>query len=255
MHAFPTDYDQYAATYAWTRWAVPWVVEPLARVVDGLPSGAAVLDVGCGTGNYARALSEHRADIVCAGFDISKPMLREAAARPSRARFVVGDASRAFPCRDRVVGLAFAVDVIHHIERLATFFVEAARVLAPGGRLVLVTDSEDNLRRRSLTKFFPEILPIELQRYPPVAALHEQAAAAGLRLLRQERAEGRIPLSHEFLSKLAAKCSSAMRLLAPSDHAAGMLRVREAQARGERWLSCYMVLHYGREAGVSMTTP
>jgi len=128
MHAFPTDYDQYAATYAWTRWAVPWVVEPLARVVDGLPSGAAVLDVGCGTGNYARALSEHRADIVCAGFDISKPMLREAAARPSRARFVVGDASRAFPCRDRVVGLAFAVDVIHHIERLATFFVEAARV-------------------------------------------------------------------------------------------------------------------------------
>src|SRR2546425_708522 len=117
-------------------------------------------------------MAGERSDLVYLGFDISRPMLREAAARPSRARFMAGDASRAFPCGDRVCGLVFAVDVIHHIEggRLATFFSEAVRVLMPGGRLVLVTDSEDTLRQRSLTKFFPEILAIELQRYPPLAA-------------------------------------------------------------------------------------
>src|SRR5438128_2522151 len=250
MHPFPTDYDEYAPTYAWTRWAVPWVVAPLTRVLSRLGCGAAVLDVGCGTGNYLHALVAERSDIVYLGFDISRPMLREAAARPSRARFMVGDASQGFPCRDCVCGLVFAVDVIHHIERgrLVTLFSEAVRVLEPRGHLVLVTDSEDSLRQRSLTKFFPEILAIELQRYPPLAALHEHATAMGLHLLRQEPAEGRIPLSEEFLRKLEAKCSSAMRLLAPADHAAGIGRVREAQARGEQWLSCYTVLHYELKA-------
>jgi len=40
-----------------------------------------------------------------------------------------------------------------------------------------------------------------------------------------------------------------MRLLAPEYHAAGMARVREAQARGEQWRSCYTLLHYGSAFG------
>lgn len=243
---FPTDYDRYAATYAWARSAVPWVVAPLAGLVGGLPSRATVLEIGCGTGNYIHALARGRADVAYMGFDISKPMLREARARPSRAVFVAGDAARAFPCRDDVCGLAFAVDVIHHINGLAPFFPEAARVLMPGGRLLIVTDSEENIRQRSLTTHFPEILPIELQRYPALGLLHQHAADAGLRLQKEEPAFGHVPLTEDFLQRLAAKCSSAMRLLAPDQHAAGMARVRQAQGRGEHWLSCYTVLHYGK---------
>ncbi len=241
---FPTDYDQYAATYAWARSAVPWVVAPLARLVDGLPRGATVLEIGCGTGNYIHALARGRDDVAYVGFDISHPMLREACARRSRAAFLAGDAARSFPCRDDICGLAFAVDVIHHIDGLATFFAEAARVLLPGGRLVLVTDSEDDIRQRSLTTHFPEILSIELQRYPPLGLLHQHAADAGLLLQKEEPAVGHVPLTEEFLQRLAAKCSSAMRLLAPHQHAAGMARVQDARVRGERWLSCYTVLHY-----------
>jgi hypothetical protein len=40
---------------------------------------------------------------------------------------------------------------------------------------------------------------------------------------------------------------AAMRLLTPEAHAAGMTRVRQAQARGELWRSHYVVLHYARE--------
>jgi len=118
-------------------------------------------------------------------------------------------------------------------------------VLQPGGRLVLVTDSEDTFRQRSLTTFFPEILSIELQRYPSLASLQRHAGDAGLGVLVQEPAEGYVPLSDAFVATLAAKCSSAMRLLARDLHAAGMARVREAQTRGESWHSCYTVLHYG----------
>jgi SAM-dependent methyltransferase len=244
--SFPTDYDEYAPTYAWARWAVPWVVSPLARIVDALPADAAVLEIGCGTGNYIRALAEARSELVYAGFDLSESMLQEARGGGSTVTFVRGDAAKEFPLPNQGFALAFAVDVIHHIEDIPRFFTEAHRILAPGGHLVIVTDSEDTLKRRSLTAFFPEILPIELVRYPTIARLHQEAERAGLRLDSQAQAVGRIPLDGEFLGKLEAKCSSAMRLITAEQHAGGMDRVRAAAVRGEQWLSCYDVLHYVR---------
>jgi SAM-dependent methyltransferase len=205
-----------------------------------------VLEIGCGTGNYVRALAEARGDLVYAGFDLSEPMLQEARRSRSSVTFVHGDAAKEFPFPKEAFHLAFAVDVIHHIEDLARFFAESHRVLTPGGYLVIVTDSEDTLKRRSLTEFFPEILPIERKRYPTIGRLHQEADRAGLRLAAQEQAFGRIPLDDEFLGRLEAKCSSAMRLMSAEQHAAGMDRVRAAAARGDQWLSCYDVLHYIR---------
>src|SRR2546427_4420819 len=164
--SFPTDYDEYAPTYAWARWAVPWIVSPLARIVDALPADAAVLEIGCGTGNYIRGLAESRSELVYAGFDLSEAMLQEARGWGSKVTFVRGDAAKESPFPSQSFAAAFAVDVIHHIGDLPRFFTEAHRVLLPGGHLAIVTDSEDTLKRRSLTAFFPEILAIERIRYP-----------------------------------------------------------------------------------------
>ena len=54
--SFPMDYDAYAPTYSWARKAVPWVLEPLLRSCSTLSTGASVLEIGCGTGNYISAL-------------------------------------------------------------------------------------------------------------------------------------------------------------------------------------------------------
>ncbi len=116
-------------------------------------------------------------------------------------------------------------------------------ILATG---VVVTDSDETIRRRSLIAYFPELLTIELARYPTLEALHQHAAAAGLRMLADEPASGSIPLTDDLIARLAAKFSSAMRLMRPEDHAAGMERARAGQAKGEQWLSCYAVLYYGR---------
>ena len=90
---FPTDYDAYASTYAWTRRAVPWVLQPLIRSVGLLAAGASVLEIGCGTGNYISALAEGRPDLLHFGFDLSEAMLTEARGRASSVVFVQGDAS------------------------------------------------------------------------------------------------------------------------------------------------------------------
>lgn len=244
--SFQTDYDEYALTYVWARWAVPWVLQPLAQSAGVLPAGAAVLEIGCGTGNYICALLDSRRELTYYGFDISELMLHQARSRGSSVTFIHGAAAKRFPVSDQTFRLAFAVDVIHHIDDLSRFFDEANRILVPDGQLVIVTDSEDTLRRRSLTRFFPEILPIELARYPPIPQLHSEAFRAGFELVSQEEAGGRIALDDAFLARLEAKCSSAMRLMEPEAHAAGMARVLAAAARGEQWLSCYDVLLYTR---------
>ena len=241
---FPTDYDQYAPTYAWARWAVPWVVAPLARIVNQAPAGSTILEAGCGTGNYICALAALRPELTYVGFDLSQPMLEQARARSTPVAFVQANACQAFPCHDRQCALVFAVDVVHHLVDLRRFFHESRRVLSPDGRVVIVTDSPETMRDRSLTKYFPEILSIEQQRYPDPERLHAAAGGAGLHLVKEEPATGDILLTDEFVARLEARCSSAMRLLPGEVHAAGMRRVRAAQAEGALWRSQYVVFHY-----------
>lgn len=240
------DYDAYAERYAHTREAVPWVLGPLEGAVRRLPAGAVVVEIGCGTGNYVAALAEALPEYDYRGFDASKGMLAVARARSARIAWTEGNADVRFPYPDAECRLAFAVDVVHHIRALDVFFREAARTLSPGGSLMVVTDSEQNIRERSLTRFFPEILDIELRRYPSVSWLHARAAAAGLDAGPVQPAVGDRVLDSHFVGQLEAKCSSAMRLIAPEAHRRGMERVREASARGERWHSCYTILAYDK---------
>ncbi|HVF38376.1 MAG TPA: class I SAM-dependent methyltransferase [Gemmatimonadaceae bacterium] len=243
---FPTDYDEYASTYRWARFAVPWVLEPLQRAVDSSPRDGTILELGCGTANYIIALSESNESRRLIGMDISKPMIEQAHGRESRVRFMVGDAARAIPIRDAVLSVVFAVDVVHHIVDIERFFSEAARTLRRDGVIVIVTDSAETLRDRSLTHFFPEILEIELQRYPTLDHLVHVAEHAGLRLDDSSRADGYIEIDDDWIQKIEAKCSSGMRQLSPSQHEAGVARVREARTRGEKWRSCYNTLWFSR---------
>ena len=76
-----TDYDRYAPTYARVRSAVEWVTNPLAETIQDLKDGSRVLEIGCGTANYAVALAARFPRLGFLGLDRSVPMLREAASR------------------------------------------------------------------------------------------------------------------------------------------------------------------------------
>jgi SAM-dependent methyltransferase len=238
------DYASYAATYATARWAVPWVLAPLERAIQALPAGSIVLDLGCGTGNYLSAVSARAPALRAVGLDLSRDMLAQARRVGAASALAVADADVALPLRDGVVGVAFAVDVVHHLTRYELVFAELARVLAPGGRFIAVTDLEENLGKRSLTRLFPEVLEVELARYPALETLDGAAARAGLSRVGRELAEGWYELDDRFVAALGERCSSSMRLIAEEAHRRGMIRVAEARARGERWLSSYTVLTY-----------
>jgi SAM-dependent methyltransferase len=105
----------------------------------GPVDGGRILDLGCGDGVLASILADRGAWAV--GIDSDRAMLEAAALRAGhqqgrRPRFVEGRVER-LPFRDGVFDVVVAVTVLCLVgDRVATVR-EAARVLRPGGQLVI----------------------------------------------------------------------------------------------------------------------
>lgn len=139
----------------WGSWADPAAAdgspEDFARAADRLTQrllavaaispGERVLDAGCGLGGTLAQLQASVSDLELTGLNIDARQLQRAAARPTSdgggpIRWVCGDAC-AMPFAPASFDAVLAVECIFHFPSRDAFFAEAARVLRPGGRLVL----------------------------------------------------------------------------------------------------------------------
>ena len=100
--------------------------------------GAEVLDAGCGDGTLARAMASRGASVT--GIDADPLMLAAARARAEmtgvRVTFLSGRIER-LPIPDASFDVLVAVTVLCFVADADTAVREMARVLRPGGRLVL----------------------------------------------------------------------------------------------------------------------
>lgn len=109
------------------------------------PEDRRVLDLGCGVGAAASYLAERRA-VEVVGVSISPEQIRLAERFTARTPPRLGSVSfqvADFTDLPRDFGgfdLAFAIESFVHAEPDAAFFREAARVLRPGGALVVIDD-------------------------------------------------------------------------------------------------------------------
>ena len=107
---------------------------------DMLPdvAGRRVLDVGCGAGVFAATLAERGAEVV--GVDVSEAMVAEARERVPRGTFRQADLGDGLPqVADGSVDVVVCLHVLSHLPDLETPLDAFARVLRPGGTLVLST--------------------------------------------------------------------------------------------------------------------
>jgi ArsR family transcriptional regulator len=147
-------------------------------------------DIGCGTGFVARELARRARKVILV--DPSVALLERARAAlepdaPAQLEFRVGEVER-LPLADAEVDGAFANLVLHHVSDLAATLAELARVIRPGGTLVV-----------------SDLLP------------HEEE------WLREEQADLRLGLDPEQLAALALKAGFGA---AGAEPAVDRLRVR-----------------------------
>ena len=126
-------YVQWAATYDRPLRLFGIEEPPLRRALDTLPPGD-VLDAACGTGRWASYLAA-RGHVVT-GVDQSPAMLDLARAKLPEARFLEGELTR-LPLDDASVDAAVCALALVHVADLAAAIGELARVVRPGGRVVV----------------------------------------------------------------------------------------------------------------------
>ena len=107
-------------------------LETIRRVYETLPASRAVLDVGGGNGRWRRLLGDVGDYTVV---DVATP---DPASLEPGITHVVADAS-ALPFADSAFGLVLMIEMLQYVGEPATAVAEAARVLAPGGALVVTT--------------------------------------------------------------------------------------------------------------------
>jgi len=125
----------------------PWFDTLLSLV----PKGGRALEVGAGPGFLGEHATLRRPDFRLTTTDILQAPWND----------VVADALR-LPLRSGSFDTVIGLDFLHHLARPAAFFAEAARVLAPGGRLGVVE---------------PWVTPLS---FPVYRWLHQEGCRPGL---------------------------------------------------------------------------
>jgi ubiquinone/menaquinone biosynthesis C-methylase UbiE len=136
------DVDQLPVGTAYAAWSETYdgpnplieAEEPVVRrFLDGIQAGVA-LDVASGTGRHARLLGDLGHRVVA--LDASSEMLVRARTNAPRAALVLGDLNR-LPIHDQSIDVLVCALALTHVRALSGPVTELARVLRPGGHLIL----------------------------------------------------------------------------------------------------------------------
>jgi ubiquinone/menaquinone biosynthesis C-methylase UbiE len=108
-----------------------------------IPAGARVGDFGTGSGHYALGVLERAGgDTTVYAFDALAPVLqkleRSARQYPGRLYAVVADLNRHVPLADNLLHFAIVANILHALNERERFLAELARVITPGGRVLVV---------------------------------------------------------------------------------------------------------------------
>jgi SAM-dependent methyltransferase len=181
-----------------------------------------VLDVGCGTGRAAAALAERGSRVW--GVEPEPEMAARARERLSTVK--VAPAER-LPFKDGWFDRVLMWLVIHLVDRPRAF-AEAARVLAPDGRLVIATFHWDYFHDHWLGEFFPSLEAIDRAQFSKTDDLVGELEAAGFgsvshTRLRQESAASR----ESALKRVRERYVSPLQLLDEGEYRAGLERMEK----------------------------
>ena len=232
------DYDAWAKTYDDTRGASPSVLRPLLEAL-GSAAGRSLLDIGGGTGNFAKVLEQEGFHVsLC---DYSPEMARRASAKLRSARVALADAPH-LPFVDGSFDCAISVNVLGHVEDWRLMLAEARRVIR-GGPYVMKASTRETLEANWVVEFLPGIRDhAPLHHYQPESVIIEALREAGFsrvklsRVHYDEMVDGSIQaLKHfpeVFLDDERILNTATLKRLPAAERDAGLASLRRDHASG-----------------------
>lgn len=118
------------------------ILDAALAVLGTVPSGATLLEFGAGTGNLLRRLVASSCQGCMTGADI----LPRPAGLPENIEWIQADLNQSTHLLERSFDVIISTEVIEHLENPRAVAREFARLLRPGGRVVLTTPNQESIR-------------------------------------------------------------------------------------------------------------
>ena len=158
-------YDRIGLGYTTTRHADPRIA---AAIRAALGDARTVVNVGAGAGAY----EPHDRRVVAV-----EPSTAMIAQRPAGAAPCIQAVAEQLPLRDRAFDASLAVLTLHHWTDRTAGLAELRRVARR--RVVILTwDPATGAEFWLVAEYFPEILALDLPRFPPVATIEQSLGGA-----------------------------------------------------------------------------
>ena len=185
--------------------------------------GARLLDLGCGTGSWARAFHTWWPGIEVLAVDPSAAMRERAVFQP-----VAAGAADDIPLPDASLDGVWLSTVIHHVPDLEAAAGEIRRVLKPGAPVLIRSAFAGRHEAINLFRWFPEAIAV-LDRYPSIAGVEAAFATAGFATTGCEPVpQVTAPSLADAAAALQREAHTPLQLISDEAYAAGVVRLREA---------------------------
>lgn len=177
-----TLYDKIGSTYNLTRKADKFITNKIYELLSPDPLGL-YLDIGCGTGNYLKALTDK--GLTFYGIDPSETMLLQAKEKNPQTNFIKAN-SENIPLPDNHFNGAIAILTIHHWENILTGLNEINRVLKPNAKLVLFSFTPEQMRGYWLYHYFPRMIETCMKQIPDLKTMEKLFTESGFSHLKNQ---------------------------------------------------------------------
>lgn len=192
-----TLYDKIGLNYNRTRKADRYIVNCLKHFLQP-KAGECYLDIGCGTGNYTRALAGE--DYEFYGVEPSLQMLEKARVYSTgkKINWLSGSAEK-IPLQNDFFSGAIATLTIHHWQNLEKGFKELSRVCKNEGRLVIFTSFPEQMKGYWLSYYFPQMMANSIAQMPELETIEQSLENFGFKIRETEKYFAQPDLEDLFL--------------------------------------------------------